>query len=103
MLMKIQSCVYDKKEREREKSWDQQPSKSQMDFYVSFHNLMFQFLAKKNLLSSGKSFRSTLDDKDAKWREKEMKESFLHVSFYFLMVFYWKAAWKVFLVVAEKS
>jgi hypothetical protein len=43
MLMKIQSCVYDG----GSKSWDQQPSKSQMDFYVSFHNLMFQFLAKK--------------------------------------------------------
>lgn len=70
----------------REKSSDQQPSKSQMDFYVPFHNLMFQFLAKKSLLLSAeknKVFAQHWTTTTMRWREEEAKESFLRCFFLF--------------------
>jgi hypothetical protein len=82
MLMKIQSCVYDG----GSKSWDQQPSKSQMDFYVSFHNLMFQFLAKKknreNLFYHQEKVFAQHWSK-MRWREKEASWKFSSCFFLF--------------------
>lgn len=65
-------------QRRRERSLDQQPRKSQMDFYVSFHNLMFQFSGKKISFyrqRKKEKFNSTLDvDDDDNDDDEEVKK-----------------------------
>lgn len=86
-------------DKEWEKFLDQQPSKSQMDFYVSFHNLMFQFNTvffsvsfyheKESFFNTGRRQRRMITTKSMrKWRKFSSCFSF----FYFLMVFHAKSS-----------